>query len=156
MAELPRNFLCLPLLFLSSLFIHCDDTAGEDTADLARGGGAVAQSEEKTGSSWADAVPCSDGSDVLHSRSCPVEGVRCLAEPGCCECVNTYGCGLFWNCASLGFGSSRCPSAPPPQDDPCSTPGQICGYCVEEGPVSFSCSSSSGGWVKNVFEMDCP
>ncbi len=98
---------------------------------------------------------CEGTSSALHSSPCTEIGAVCIADPGCCRCIDTPDCGSFWECASLGFEDENCPGLPPIAGSACYDSGLVCGYCRERfEPQTHTCNSD--GWRRLDLEIECP
>ena len=95
---------------------------------------------------------CDDSINV--SPYCDVEGYRCLRDDGCCECVDTHGCGLQWDCLRID-PEPACPDELPVDGEECPENRLYCNYCMNGSPRRFYCGNS-GVWDFRALEVDCP
>lgn len=76
--------------------------------------------------------------------ACTDVGSVCRYGTDCCSCNHYAGCATdaFWWCVPLVAG---CPASPPTAGDACSTQGQSCVYCDDNGAWFQLCNA--GKWA---------
>lgn len=138
------------------------DTGGHGDTDVS--GDADAGGDAGDGGSDGDierdsdvSLPLCDESALRSSPYCELEGESCLLSAGgCCECFDSDGCGLQWDCwfaASLPRPES-CPDQLPIDGAPCPEEGIYCPYCSHGAPRDFYCGPGEV-WDFRPPEVDC-
>lgn len=133
--------------------VDADEDADADGTTRSDADEVVDASEDADAEEEGELPICDDS--VVVSPYCDTEGFRCAREGGgCCECVDTHGCGLHWDCIRLD-PTPACPAALPVDEAPCPEDGLYCSYCANGSPRRFYCGRS-GTWDFRALEVDCP